>query len=80
MNFRYIAGPTEEVASKTFPFDFNQAEVDYLYNLGISDAKWAIENRQQINENLSPIDYTEYTPASAKNKKHNKFKNSFLEW
>ena len=62
INFRYISGPSEEVASKSHPFDFNIREVEYLYELGIRDAEKAMRDQDIIIEGLSPIFYSEYNP------------------
>jgi len=44
LKYRYIAGPSEEVASKSHPFDYNLREIDYLYELGIRDGEKAIRD------------------------------------
>ncbi|CDW79623.1 patatin-like phospholipase family protein [Stylonychia lemnae] len=69
MEFRYISGPSEDVASKNHPFDYNGREIDYLYDLGIKDAKKSIENRDLILESLSPIFFSEFDPTKTTQKR-----------
>lgn len=42
VHFRYVIGPSEDIASKTIPIDFDSNDTDYLINLGERDATAAI--------------------------------------
>eukprot|EP00347_Sterkiella_histriomuscorum_P000862 403374237 len=79
VNIRYISGPTEEVASKNFPFDYSKGEVDYLFTQGVQDAQWAIKNSEIISESLSPIFYNDYQSKSEKKTRRSGNNNLFLQ-
>ncbi len=57
---RFIAGPDDELPSKTNPLDYYPEEVDELFNLGVLDAKRAIEHKDAILNGLQPINFNEY--------------------
>jgi len=46
---RYIIQPSIPLPDSLFPFQFDQADTDYMIAQGILDAKNAIQNREKVN-------------------------------
>lgn len=60
VTLRFIAGPDDELPSKTNPLDYTPEEVDDMFTLGIYDAKKAIEHVETILNGLQPINFNDY--------------------